>query len=69
MTDREYSKGALFGLKNGYSAPALQPTQDVSEDLEVLELADEDVNAEDVDLEASATVDDDGEACECLTPG
>ena len=68
MTDREYSKGALFGLESGQGAAAFQPKQDVSEeDLEVLGLADEDVNAEDVDLEASATVDDDdGEACECL---
>ena len=65
--DRGFNKGALFSLEGVHHPPTIEPEQDVSEDFELLALADEDTNAEDVDMEASGVVDDDGETCECLT--
>lgn len=63
---REFSKGALFSLDDDHRKPAAERKEENREDFELLGLADEDVTAEDVDLEASAMVDDDGEACKCL---
>lgn len=66
IVHREFGKGALFGLEDDHRKPAVERKEDVSEDFELLGPADEDVTAEDLDLEASAVVDDDEEACECL---
>lgn len=60
------AKGALLGLDDDHRKPAAERKEEDREDFELLGLADEDVTAEDVDLEASAMVDDDQEACKCL---
>ena len=62
----EFNKGALFGLEDGRGKSAAKRQEETSEDVELLALAEEDVAGEDVDLEASAIIDDDGEVCECL---
>ncbi|KAL9136861.1 MAG: hypothetical protein Q9175_001934 [Cornicularia normoerica] len=66
IVHREFSKGALFGLEDDHRESAVERQEEVPVDFELLAPADEDVSAEDVDLEASAIVDDDGEVCECL---
>ena len=52
--------------KDGCRVPAVEQDRGIAEDFESAGVADEDANAEDIDLKASAVMDDDGEACECL---
>ena len=66
IVHHEFNKGALFGLGGDRGKPAAKRQEEPSEYIELLALAEDDVAGEDVDLEASAIIDDDGEVCECL---
>ena len=72
---REYVKGALFGLKDGDEdrEPEQQEEEEEEEteimggeEFELLGIADEDVRGEDVDQEGRKVDDDEGGECECI---
>ena len=70
---RDYSKGALFNLDraidNDLEEPWMVDREKDEDDFEVIGMADEDVGADELDLEASGVVDDDDdEVCECVNP-
>ena len=73
---REYNKGALLGLDRGNGNASEEPRKEEEEEEEeeekdfvVIGMTDEDVGAEELNLESSAVVDDDDdEACECVDP-
>lgn len=75
ISERGYTKGALFGLDNKWGSQEGAPncgwpqnlTGNDDVEFELLGLADEDVHAEEVD-HYSKDVIEDGEQCECALP-
>lgn len=75
ISDRAYTKGALFGLDPKSGSQECAPTYGWRQNLtgndnvefELLGLADEDVRAEEVDHDGQDVIED-GEQCECVLP-
>ena len=75
VSERAYTKGALFGLDNHSGSQECAPNCGWRHDLtgnddvefELLGLADEDVRAEEVDHDGQDVIED-GEQCECVLP-